>query len=109
MIVTKRSFSEKRTTSVVTQSAPTIPTAIFAVDQERGDVVRVTWTGGGVFYNVYYRLTSGGPFILANATPLASGTTQYDVGGLEFGTDYTFIVRGVNGLGTESANSNEVV
>ena len=108
MIVTKPANSEKRSEIVVTQTTPTAPTLLTATDLEIGDSVRITWTGGGPFYNVYYRLTSGGPFIAARTTPLPSGTTQYDVGGLDFGIDYTFMVRGVNGLGTESANSNEV-
>jgi len=108
MIVLKPGISEKLTQMMVTQPTPTAPTLLTATDLGQGDVIRIVWSGGVPFFNVYYRLTSGGPFVLANGTPILNTITQYDVGGLELGTDYTFIVRGINGLGIESGNSNEV-
>lgn len=106
MIVFKNSSTEKKAEIVVTQTAPTAPTLLTATDLKLGDSIRLVWSGGGPLYNVYYKKTSDSTFILAHPTPLAGATTQYDVGGLEVNVSYDFMLRGVNGLGTESANSN---
>jgi|GEM_PF-6760366 len=89
------------------QTTPTAPTLLTATDLKLGDSVRLVWSGGGPFYNVYYKIAASiDPFTLANANPLSGSSTQYDVGGLTTGTLYTFMLRGVNGIGTESADSN---
>ena len=58
---------------------------------------------GAVSYNIYYSMTSGGPYtmIFSNITGIS-----YTVTGLANCTQYYFVVTAVNGLG-ESGYSNE--
>ena len=106
LLLNKSSVSDKNNTVQVTQTVPTAPVLLTAIDLLIGDSVRLVWSGTGPRYNVYYKPTAGGPFTLANATPLPGSQTQYDVGGLVVNVNYTFMVRGVNGAGVESPNSN---
>jgi len=97
---------DEETHIIVDQPLPTAPVIATATDLKYGDTIRLVWAGGGPFFNVYYKKTIDITYIRANGTPLPGATTQYDVGGLEVNVAYNFIVRGVNGAGTESANSN---
>jgi len=107
VLLEKESSTDKHGSVVVTQTIPSAPTLSSATDLKIGDSVRLVWTGSGPFYNVYYKITGSlDSFTKANGFPLPSSQTQYDVGGLVLGTDYTFMVRGVNGAGTEGSDSN---
>lgn len=103
-VLTKPETSDKEGNILVTQTTPTAPTLLTAVDLGVGDKVRLTWSGSGPFYNIYFKPTLSGSFAKVNANPI-SGMT-YDVGGLDLGVDYSFKVRGVNGSGTEGPDSN---
>lgn len=106
-IVSERLAEEDiETEIIVEQPTPIAPTLLTATDLKYGDKIRLVWSGGGPKYNVYYKKSIDAVYILSNATPLSGTTTQYDVGGLEVNVSYDFIVRGVNGEETESANSN---
>ena len=98
--------SDKGSTISVTQTIPAVPTLLTATDLKTGDKIRVTYTGSGPFYNIYYKKTIAGIFTKANATPTTALT--YDIGGLDVGIDYTLMVRTVNGLGVESSDSNTI-
>jgi hypothetical protein len=106
MIVIKSGTSDKISTDVVEQAVPTAPVLLSAIDLTLGDVIRLTWSGGGPFYNAYFKKSSDITFILANPDPLPNSSTQYDLGGLDIYIAYDFLLRGVNGQGDESANSN---
>lgn len=97
---------DEETEIISEQVTPTAPTLLTATDLKYGDKIRLVWSGGGPFYNVYYKKSVDAVYILSNATPLPGSSTQYDVGGLDVNVSYDFVVRGVNGVGTESANSN---
>lgn len=83
------------------QPTPVAPTLSSATDLKKGDVVRLVWSGGGPFYNVYFKKTADATFIKANFTRLPSSQTQYDIGGLQRDTLYDFQVSAVNGAGDE--------
>ncbi len=86
----------------VTQTTPVAPTLLTATDLLLGDVVRLVWSGGGPFYNVYFKKTADVTFIKVNGTVLPGSQTQYDVGGLVRDTSYDFQVSSINGEGTET-------
>ncbi len=86
----------------VTQTTPVAPTLSTATDLLTGDKVRLVWTGGGPFYNVYFKKTADVTFIKANQTPLPGSQTQYDVGGLDRDVSYDFQVTSINGAGDET-------
>lgn len=86
----------------VTQTTPVAPTLLTATDLLRGDVVRLVWSGGGPFYNVFFKKTADVTFIKINANPLPGSQTQYDVGGLVRDTSYDFQVTSINGAGVET-------
>ena len=86
----------------VTQTTPVAPVLLTATDLLLGDVVRLVWSGGGPFYNVFFKKTADVTFIKANGTVLPGSQTQYDVGGLVRDTSYDFQVSSINGEGTET-------
>lgn len=86
----------------VTQTIPVAPTLSTATDLLTGDKVRLVWTGGGPFYNVFFKKTADVTFIKANQTPLPGSQTQYDVGGLDRDVSYDFQVSSINGAGVET-------
>lgn len=77
------------------QSPPQIPTGLTAIDMEKADMVRLSWTANAetnvIKYNIYYSTVLGGPYTLKGYT---SGTT-FDVGGLDKGTTYYFVITAV--------------
>ena len=87
---------------IVTQTTPVAPTLLTATDLLTGDKVRLVWSGGGPFYNVYFKKTADVTFIKANANVLPGSQTQYDVGGLDLNVSYDFQVTSINGAGVET-------
>ena len=86
---------------IVTQTTPVAPVLVSATTLATGDQVRLIWTGGGPFYNVFFKKTADVTFIKSNQTPLPGTQTQYDVGGLDRDTSYDFQVSSINGAGVE--------
>lgn len=86
----------------ITQTTPTAPTLLTATDLLTGDKVRLVWSGGGPFYNVFFKKTADATFIKANQTPLPGSQIQYDVGGLDRDVSYDFQVSSINGAGVET-------
>lgn len=90
----------------IVQSTPILPTNLVGEDVGNGEAVYLTWDNVGNYgYNVYMKV--GLSWVKQNVDILL--TTAFTVGGLTELTPYTFMVRGCNGAGDESANSNEVV
>ena len=86
----------------IVQKAPTVPTGLFATDMQKGDLVRLRWNDDDNYgYNVYQ--TAPGPRTKLN-TYVITGN-QYYVGNLTLLQSYSFIIVGVNGIGTESGDS----
>ena len=84
----------------VNQPTPTNPTNLTATDLKTGDSIELTWTDTGNYgYNIYKDV--GGNWEKLNETVVSS--TSYIAGDLTANVTYTFQVRGVNGLGTESS------
>ena len=108
IVLTKTATTDDDGEIIVTQTTPTAPTLLTATDLKLGDKIRVVWSGSGPFYNVYYKLITDIPFTKANANPLPSSQTQYDIGGLTTNADYTLMIRAVNGVGIESVDSNTI-
>ena len=90
LLVNKAESEDMEGDIIVTQTTPLAPTLLTATDLLTGDKIRLVWTGTGPFYNVYYKVTPAGPYILANGFPLGGASTQYDVGGLDVNVNYTF-------------------
>jgi fibronectin type 3 domain-containing protein len=70
-------------------------------------VVTISWdasTTPGCTYNVYYSLTSGGPYILLGSTSLLS-FMDIDVSA---GQTYYYVVAAVNSSGVQSVYSGEI-
>lgn len=86
----------------ITQTVPVAPTLLTATDLLTGDQVRLVWSGGGPFYNVYFKKTADVTFIKVNQTPLPGSQTQYDVGALDRDVSYDFQVSSINGAGVET-------
>ncbi len=85
------------------QKAPTIPTGLFATDMQKGDLIRLRWTDDENYgYNVYR--TAPGPRVKLNTYVITDN--QYYVGNLTLLQPYSFVVVGVNGIDTESGDSN---
>lgn len=90
---------------VVIQPVPLVPTNLFATDMQKGDLVRLTWDDDANYgYNVYQ--ISPGARTKLNTYVITEN--HYYAGGLTTNTSYRFVVVGVNGAGTESADSNIV-
>jgi len=84
---------------------PAAPTTLTATDLGVGDSIKLDWTTSSASgYNVYKRLGFGS-FEKVNNVVLGPSELSYIVGGLTTGTDYSFLVRGVNGQGDESGDS----
>jgi len=98
----KLSTDDAEGTIISTQTIPVAPTLSTVTDLLTGDKVRLVWTGGGPFYNVFFKKTADVTFIKANQTPLPGSQTQYDVGGLERDVSYDFQVSSINGAGVET-------
>ena len=60
-------------------------------------------------FNVYRATVTGGPYAKITAAPLTATTLTYldPLSGLTGGTKYFYVVRAVDSLGIESANSSE--
>jgi len=87
----------------VNQPVPTDPTNLVATDTQTGESLILSWTDTGNYgYNVYKDVTS--VWVKQNDTLIQ--TNSYVAGSLVTGVNYTFQVRGVNGLGEESAGVN---
>ena len=87
----------------VNQPAPTDPTGLTATDTQTGESLLLAWTDTGNYgYNVYKDVSS--TWVKQNETLIKTDT--YVAGGLTTGVNYTFQVRGVNGLGNESSGVN---
>jgi Abnormal spindle-like microcephaly-assoc'd, ASPM-SPD-2-Hydin len=90
-------------------NSPTIAASGTGV-QPVASPVDLTWTAsvstGVVGYNVYRGTVSGGPYGILNSSPVAVDT--YSDSTVQAGQEYFYVVRSVNGSGTESANSTEV-
>ena len=99
---TKPSIEDFEHNVIVTQTIPVAPTLLTATDLLTGDKVRLVWSGGGPFYNVYFKKTADITFIKANANVLPGSQTQYDVGGLDRDVSYDFQVTSINGAGVET-------
>lgn len=98
----KSSIDDREGNIIITQTTPVAPVLLTATDLLTGDKVRLVWSGGGPFYNVFFKKTADVTFIKANQAPLAGSQTQYDVGGLNRNTSYDFQVSSINGEGTET-------
>jgi hypothetical protein len=72
--------------------------------------VDLTWTAststGVVGYNVYRGITTGGPYSILDSAPVAADA--YTDSTVQSGLTYFYVVRAIDGTGTESANSAEV-
>ena len=99
---TKASEDDFENNVVITQTTPVAPTLLTATDLLTGDKVRLVWSGGGPFYNVYFKKTADVTFIKVNANVLPGSNTQYDVGGLDRNVSYDFQVTSINGAGVET-------
>lgn len=99
---TKASIEDLEENVIITQTIPVAPTLLTATDLLTGDKVRLVWSGGGPFYNVFFKKTADVTFLKANQTPLPGSQTQYDVGGLDRDVSYDFQVSSINGGGVET-------
>ncbi len=99
---TKASEDDFENNVVITQTTPVAPTLLTATDLLTGDKVRLVWSGGGPFYNVYFKKTADITFVKVNANVLPGSDTQYDVGGLDRDVSYDFQVTSINGAGVET-------
>ncbi|TDI97016.1 MAG: fibronectin type III domain-containing protein [Deltaproteobacteria bacterium] len=95
---------DKNIETTVDNDVPSAPTGLIAVDGGNSDTINLTWTATNAFFNIF-RKDTGPTFVKVNSLPVQG--TSYQVGGQTEGVAVTFIVRGINGLGQESPNSNE--
>lgn len=87
----------------VNQPAPTNPTGLTATDTQTGESLILNWTDTGNYgYNIYKDVS--GAWIKQNDTLVR--TNSYIAGSLVTGVNYTFQVRGVNGIDEESSGVN---
>lgn len=90
----------------IVQPTPILPTNLAGEDVGNGESVYLTWDDVSNYgYNIYMKV--GLSWVKQNTDIVLN--TVFTVGGLTSLTPYTFMVRGCNGAGTESANSNEVI
>ncbi len=72
--------------------------------------VDLTWTASTstdvVGYNIYRGTVSGGPYVILNSAPATADT--YADSTVQSGQTYFYMVRSLDGNGTESTNSTEV-
>jgi len=96
--------AEMEVESEVLNPIPSVPTSLVAIDAGTGDAVNLTWSSSAPFHNVYKKVG----IILTKLNPTLLGSnTFYLVGGLPTDAAVTFVVKGVNGIGQESPESNE--
>jgi hypothetical protein len=90
-------------------NSPTIAMSGTGV-QQVSHSVDLTWTAsvstGVVGYNIYRGTVSGGPYAILNSSPVSPDT--YTDSTVQSGQTSFYVVRSVDGSGTESANSTEV-
>jgi Abnormal spindle-like microcephaly-assoc'd, ASPM-SPD-2-Hydin len=90
-------------------NSPTISLSGTGV-QPSSHTVDLTWTASTstdvVGYNIYRSTISGGPYSILDSAPVAAD--EYVDSLLASGQTYFYVVRSVDGTGTESANSSEV-
>lgn len=87
----------------IVQIPPTVPADLFATDMQKGDLIRLTWTDDANYgYNVYRTL----PGVRTKLNTYVVTENHYYAGNLTVNTPYSFVIVGVNGLGTESGDSN---
>jgi poly(3-hydroxybutyrate) depolymerase len=102
--------SNEVSTTTTADAAPNAPTALAIAAGTTDTSIPVTFTASTSSNlkgsNMYYSKTSGGPYTLANSTPISG--TSYTYTGLTSSTTYYFVVRAQNLSGTESANSTQV-
>ena len=72
--------------------------------------VDLTWTAstssGVVGYNIYRGTTTGGPYSIVDSAPVA--VDDFTDSTVQSAQTYFYVVRAIDGSGTESANSSEV-
>ncbi|MGA9142556.1 MAG: choice-of-anchor D domain-containing protein [Candidatus Acidiferrales bacterium] len=72
--------------------------------------VDLSWTSstssGVVGYNIYRGTISGGPYSILDSAPVAANA--YTDSAVQSGQAYFYVVRAIDGTGTESSNSTEV-
>jgi hypothetical protein len=87
------------------------PLVFHGQTAQHGGILTFTETNNSdaaVGFNVYRSTTTGGPYTKLNATALSATTLSYtDTTGVG-GTKYFYVIRAVDSLGIESANSTEV-
>ncbi len=90
----------------IVQTTPNTPTNLIGEDVGNGESVYLHWDDVSNYgYNVYLKV--GLSWIKQNTDVVLN--TSFTVGSLTELTPYTFMVRGCNGAGDESSNSNEVI
>ena len=112
-----QSDNSSEVTATPRGAAPAPPVILFATPQDTA--VELTWEAPSADenglplndlsgYNIYFTLTPGGPYTLANATPITG--QSYTVTNLENLQTYYFVVRALDSSvpPVESINSNEV-
>jgi len=96
---------DKEVETDVDNPIPAAPTGLTCSDAGLGDAINLSWTSTANFFNVF-RKDPGPTFVKLNDNLIES--TTYVTGGHTPDVPVTFVVRGVNGIGEESPNSNEV-
>ena len=86
--------------TIVTAAPPSV------VVNYGSQTVTLTWSGNGLYYNVYRSTVSGGGYVKIGS--LVTNLNYHDTT-VQNGTAYYYVVTALNILGEESANSNEVV
>jgi|GEM_PF-6825588 len=91
----------------VDQPIPIVPTLLEGEDVGTGDAVYLHWTDMSNYgYNIYKKV--GVTWEKQNTAGIHR-LLNFTAGSLTEGVPYTFTVRGCNGVGDESVNSNEVI
>jgi hypothetical protein len=90
-------------------NSPTITLSGTGV-QVSGHSVDLTWTAstssGVIGYNIYRATVSGGPYSILDSAPVSADA--YTDSTVQSSQTYFYVVRAINGGGTESSNSSEV-
>ena len=96
---------------LVTRDADLTPTAAPSGLQASADGMQVhlSWqpVAGAAGYNVYRSPVTGGGYVRVNAAPVTTTGYLDDSAELRSGQKYYYVVRALDGVGNESANSNE--
>jgi hypothetical protein len=90
-------------------NSPTITLSGTGV-QASSHSVDLTWTAststGVIGYNIYRAAVSGGPYSILDSAPVSADA--YTDSTVQSSQTYFYVVRAINGSGTESSNSSEV-